>query len=53
MMFVVMVYYTYLDRMYFSLSNKTFFICINLKLKNLLIKNIFLSLLFIEQGYLC
>ena len=35
MMIVVKVYYTYLDRMYFSLSDDTFFILIIWELKNL------------------
>ena len=35
MIIVVMVYHTYLDRLYFSLSDDICFILINWKLKNL------------------
>ena len=41
MMIVLKVYYKYLDRLYFSLSDDTCFILMNWKLKNLSIKNRF------------
>ena len=48
MIVVIMVYYTYLDRLYFSLFDYMCFILIYWKLKNLSFKNI----LFLEYRYL-
>ena len=48
-MIVVMVYNTYLDRLYFTLSNDICFILINWKLKNLLIKNRFFHFYFLNS----
>ena len=48
-MIAVMVYYTYLDRLYFSLSNDIGFILINWKLKNLWIENGFFNFYFLNS----
>ena len=49
MILIVMVYYTYLDRLDFSLSNDIRLILINWKLKNLLIENRFCHFYFLNS----
>ena len=49
MILVVMVYYTYLDRLDFSLSNDICLILMNWKIKNLLIKNRFFHFYFLNS----
>ena len=53
MMIVVMVCYTYLDRLYFFLSNVISLIFINWKLKNLLIKSRFFHFYFVNSDISC
>ena len=51
-MIVLMVYYTDLDKLYFSLFDDIGFIFMNWKLKNLLIKNRFFHFYFLTIDFL-
>ena len=48
----VVVYHTYLDRLYFSLTNDICFISINWKSKNISFKNSFFHLHFFNNNIL-